>query len=280
MELSKANEELRQAQNELVKREKLASIGELSAGVAHEINNPLGFVRSNFSTLRRYVERYQPFFEAYRNLPPPKPGDLEQIWEEQRIERTLSDIGNLFHETEDGIQRIVSIVSNLKDFSRAGNSVVMDDYSINRGIESTLVIARNEYKYVADIRTEPGDVTTVACNANEINQVLLTLIVNAAQAIKSWKTDRGTITIRTWQEGSTVCCSVADDGPGISSEVQSRIFEPFFTTKKAGEGTGLGLSIAYDIIVNRHGGTLRLHSKQGEGATFTLKIPGEGRNNA
>jgi PAS domain S-box-containing protein len=280
MELSKANEELRQAQNELVKREKLASIGELSAGVAHEINNPLGFVRSNFSTLRRYVERYQPFFEAYRNLPPPKPGDLEQIWEAQRIERTLSDIGNLFHETEDGIQRIVSIVSNLKDFSRAGNSAVMDDYSINRGIESTLVIARNEYKYVADIRTEPGDVTTVACNANEINQVLLTLIVNAAQAIKSWKTDRGTITIRTWQEGNTVCCSVADDGPGISSEVQSRIFEPFFTTKKAGEGTGLGLSIAYDIIVNRHGGTLRLHSKQGEGATFTLKIPGEGRNNA
>lgn len=276
MELSKANEELRQAQNELVKREKLASIGELSAGVAHEINNPLGFVRSNFSTLRRYVERYLPFFSAYQELPSPRPEQLEQVWREQRIERTLSDIGDLFHETEDGIQRIVAIVTHLKDFSRAGNNAVMDNYDINRGVESTLVIARNEYKYVADIFTNPGDVPTVACNANEINQVLLTLIVNAAQAIKSWKHDRGAITIRTWQEEDAVGCSIADDGPGIPPEVQSRVFEPFFTTKKAGEGTGLGLSIAYDIIVNRHGGTLRLQTEKDQGTTFTLRIPREG----
>ncbi|MEX2442710.1 MAG: PAS domain S-box protein [Alkalispirochaeta sp.] len=275
-ELSKANEELRQAQNELVKREKLASIGELSAGIAHEVNNPLGFVRSNFSTLRRYVERYLPFFTAYRNLPPPKPKPLETVWRDQRIERTLSDIGDLFRETEDGIQRIVAIVTNLKDFSRAGNNEVMDDYDINRGVESTLTIARNEYKYVAEIHVEPGDVSTVACNANEINQVLLTLIVNAAQAIKSQTTERGTITVRTWEEDNAVSCSIADNGPGIPAAIQSKVFEPFFTTKKAGEGTGLGLSIAYDIIVNRHGGALLLQSEEGRGATFILQLPREG----
>ncbi len=279
LELSKANEELRQAQNELVKREKLASIGELSAGIAHEVNNPLGFVRSNFSTLQRYVERYLPFFDAYQDLAPPRPDALERVWQEQRIEKTLSDIGDLFHETEDGIQRIVAIVANLKDFSRAGHNQIMDNYDINHGVESTLTIARNEYKYVADIELESGEVPPLVCNANEINQVLLTLIVNAAQAIKSGGANRGTITIRTWADDATVCCSVADDGPGIAPAIQSQVFEPFFTTKSAGEGTGLGLSIAYDIIVNRHGGTLRLQSKEGMGATFTLKLPRGGGNN-
>lgn len=281
MELSQANEELRQAQNELVKREKLASIGELSAGIAHEVNNPLGFVRSNFSTLRRYVDRYLPFFTAYQRLPDPKPPELEQLWREHRIERTLTEIGDLFRETEDGIQRIVAIVTNLKDFSRAGNNELMEDYDINRGVESTLTIARNEYKYVADVTVEAGSVPPVACNANEINQVLLTLIVNAAQAIASGATERGTITIRTWEEDDYVCCSVSDNGPGIPAKVQGLVFQPFFTTKKAGEGTGLGLSIAYDIIVNRHGGNLRLQSDQPreqeheQGTVFMLQLPKE-----
>ncbi|MFW5694771.1 MAG: PAS domain S-box protein [Alkalispirochaeta sp.] len=273
MELSKANEELRQAQNELVKREKLASIGELSAGVAHEINNPLAFVRSNLSTLKRYVERHATFFTAYRDVPAPRPEPLETLWREQHIEGTLADIGDLFRETEDGIQRIVAIVSNLKDFSRAGHNEIMDDYDINRGVESTLTIARNEYKYVANVHVERGDVPPLTCNANEINQVLLTLIVNASQAIKSGGTGWGTITIRTWLDGDTVCCSVSDTGPGITAANQSKVFEPFFTTKTPGEGTGLGLSIAYDIIVNRHGGTLRLQSEEGQGATFTLQLP-------
>lgn len=273
MELSKANEELRQAHEELVKKEKLASIGQLSAGVAHEINNPLGFVRSNLSVLRRYVDRYVPFFAAYRDLPSPRPESLEAIWDANRIEVSLEDVQDLFDETEEGIKRIVAIVSNLKDFSRAGSNEIVDNYDINRGVESSLVIGRNEYKYVAEVAVNAGDVPLIACNANEINQVLLTLIVNAAQAIRSAGTADGRIDISTWSDTETVYCRVRDNGPGIPPAQHRLVFEPFYTTKKAGEGTGLGLSIAYDIIVNRHGGAIRLESAAGAGATFTLEIP-------
>ncbi len=273
MELSKANEELRQAHDELVKREKLASIGQLSAGVAHEINNPLGFVRSNIATLRRYVDKYLAFLRRYRELPDPRPAELDAVWSDSGIERTIPDIRDLFEETSDGIQRIVAIVTNLKDFSRAGSNEVVDNYDINRGVESGLVIARNEYKYVADVEVQAGEVPPLACNANEINQVLLTLIVNAAQAIGGAGTTDGRIVITTWADEDSVYCSVADNGPGIPEDHRKLVFEPFFTTKKAGEGTGLGLSIAYDIIVNRHHGSMTLESTDGSGATFTLGIP-------
>ncbi|MDA3950253.1 MAG: PAS domain S-box protein [Spirochaeta sp.] len=277
LELSETNEALRKTQEELVRKEKLASIGQLSAGVAHEINNPLGFVRSNLSALRRYIGKYLPFLEAYRDGREASPAEvtakLESVWTTNRIEGTLDDLLDLFSETEEGIQRIIAIVTNLKDFSRAGSDEEMDDYDINKGIESSLVIARNEYKYVAEVTIDAGTVPPLPCNANEINQVLLTLVVNAAQAIKGAGRSDGLITISTWADDDAVYCRVADDGPGVPEDVRHRIFEPFFTTKKAGEGTGLGLSIAYDIIVNRHQGTMTLDSATTNGAAFTLGIP-------
>jgi signal transduction histidine kinase len=277
LELSETNEELRKTQEELVRKEKLASIGQLSAGVAHEINNPLGFVRSNLSALRRYIDKYLPFLEAYRdgreNAPEELTATLESIWADHRIAGTLEDLLDLFAETEEGIKRIIAIVTNLKDFSRAGSNEEMSDYDINAGVESSLVIARNEYKYVAEVAVDAGDVPPLHCNANEINQVLLTLVVNAAQAIKATNRTDGLITITTWADDEYVYCRVEDDGPGIPEDLRHRIFEPFFTTKKAGEGTGLGLSIAYDIIVNRHQGTMTLDSTAVDGAAFTLAIP-------
>jgi two-component system, NtrC family, sensor kinase len=278
MELSQANEELRRAQDELVKKEKLASIGQLSAGVAHEINNPLGFVRSNLATLRRYVDRYLPFLQSWQQLDSP-PAATQEIWEANRIAVTLPEVESLFDETEDGIQRIVAIVTNLKDFSRAGSNEVMDNYDINGGVKSSLVIARNEYKYVAEIEVRPGDVPPVMCNANEVNQVILTLLVNASQALRQMGGTGGRITITTGTDDGGVFCSVADNGPGIPAAIRHKVFEPFFTTKKAGEGTGLGLSIAYDIIVNRHAGTMTLESEEGRGTTFTFHVPGRSQFN-
>jgi two-component system, NtrC family, sensor kinase len=279
LELSNANEELKKAHEELVRKEKLASIGQLSAGVAHEINNPLGFVRSNFGSLRRYVEKHMAFLEELQtfiqNEHPRQedPKGLDELWSRAGISDSFQDVTELFEETEDGIQRIIAIVSNLKDFSRAGSNEVMDNYDINRGIQSTLVIARNEYKYVAHIQFEPREVPLITCNANEINQVILTLVVNAAQAINSGGKSDGIISIETTHNGTSLSCSVADNGPGIPDEIRRSIFEPFFTTKKAGVGTGLGLSIAYDIIVNRHGGTMTQKRSPEGGALFTFTIP-------
>ena len=275
LELSRANKELKAAHQELIKKEKLASIGQLSAGIAHEINNPLGFVRSNFAALRRYMDKYASFFQTvlteqqHQTLNEALTRELNRL----RIEEILSDTDDLFDETSDGIQRITAIVSNLKDFSRAGDNEVVDAYDINAGVKSGLVIAKNEYKYVATIHEDLRDVPPLRCNANEINQVILNLLVNASQALREAHTENGRIKITTWSDDTWVCCRITDNGPGIPPEHRSKVFEPFFTTKKAGEGTGLGLSISYDIIVNRHGGTMELASKPGHGTAFSIKLP-------
>ncbi|MFO7849128.1 MAG: ATP-binding protein [Spirochaetia bacterium] len=278
LDLSEANRKLQETQRELVQREKMASIGQLSAGIAHEINNPIGFVKSNYYSLKSYLKSISRFLNAYKSkkeISKDREMELQKIYSEENIDYILEDLDDLFEETEEGIQRIMSIVRNLKNFSRAGTDENVEDYNMNDGIKSTLIIAKNEYKYVAEIEEHLGKLPEITCNANRINQVFLNLIVNAAYSIRQKEStkEEGKIVVRTWTDKDNVYCSITDNGEGIPGNIKDKIFEPFYTTKKSGEGTGLGLSISYDIIVNDHGGAIDVESVPAEGTRFTLSLP-------
>jgi signal transduction histidine kinase len=182
------------------------------------------------------------------------------------------DVEMIFSETAEGFDRIMGIINSLKSFSRIESNQTAGKFDLNEAIESTLTVARNEYKYIAKVEKVLTEIPLIECNGGEINQVLLNLIVNAAQAIKLAKsTKTGHITISTWQENHFVFCRVSDNGPGIPVDHVNRIFDPFFTTKPVGQGTGLGLSIAYDVVVNKHHG--RLIAQNANGAQFTMILP-------
>ncbi len=283
--LKETHQELKRMQSQLVQNEKLASLGQLAAGVAHEINTPVGFVASNFQTLGSYVKKFQNLLVAYENIIAKiatsekeqllKEADaIKQTWNDMNMDFVLEDIRELFDDSREGLDRVTSIIQNLRDFSRVDQPGSRDEYSFNKGIESTLVVARNAIKYDATIKTEFSDVPGIFCNPGQINQVLLNILVNAAQAIKSQeRDDEGTITIKTYASDDGVVCEICDDGPGIAPDNLSKVFDPFFTTKPTGKGTGLGLSVSYDIIVNKHGGELLADSTVGEGTKFTIKLP-------
>ena len=284
-ELEMSNNELKETQSHLVQSEKLASIGQLAAGVAHEINNPVGFVASNFETLENYIKKIQELLQMYGELL----GEIEKSEkkvlldkadtigksrDDMKIDFILKDLSGLFNDSREGINRITSIVQNLRDFSRIDQPRSLNKYNINDGIKATLVVAQNEIKYDADVKTELSEVPLIACNAGQINQVLLNIIINATQAIKSKKKEGlGNIKIRTYATDDDVVCEISDDGPGIEPEKLLNIFDPFFTTKPVGEGTGLGLSISYDIIVIKHNGKLLVDSTVGEGTKFKIVLP-------
>ncbi len=283
--LEKANHELKEMQSQLVQNEKLASIGQLAAGVAHEMNTPVGFVASNFQTLESYIKKIRELLVMYGELAEiikslgqedlsNKINLISQFRDDKKIGFILDDIQGLFDDSREGLERITNIVQNLRDFSRIDRPGSRDEYDINHGIETTLIVASNEIKYDADIKTEFSDVPLVFCNSGQINQVFLNILINAAQAIRSQERDgQGTITIRTYATDNGVACEIADDGPGIPPDKLSKIFDPFFTTKPTGKGTGLGLSVSYDIIVNKHNGKLLVDSTVGEGAKFIIKLP-------
>ncbi len=272
IELAETNARLQEAQIALVQREKLASIGQLAAGVAHEINNPLGFLKSNHLSLRRYFTAFQRAWEA---AAPALPLNLKQeIIETLDLAFAAEELPHLFAESEDGFARIVEIVSQLKAFSRVDSEPHRAPYDLEHGIESTLVVAWNEIKYVAEVERNYGGVRSVEAEGGPINQVLLNILVNAAQAIASQgRKDKGKITITTREEPPYVICEIEDDGPGMTAEVRERIFDPFFTTKTAEKGSGLGLSISSDIIVAKHHGQLTVRSEPGRGAVFTIALP-------
>ena len=284
-ELSATIEALKQAQGQMVQQEKMAGIGQLAAGIAHEINNPLGFVSSNFSTLEKYTQKLTEVLTEYRqainevaanNKSSREALDTMTAFEQtKKINRMLEDLPDLFEESKDGFNRIEQIVKALRSFSRVDIYNQLEDYNLNEGLETTLIVARNELKYVADVQLDLGDIPVVKAMGSQINQVLLNLLVNAAQAIQNSYNgeQRGIIQVRTFQKDNMVGCSIRNDGPPIPMEIQNRIFEPFFTTKPVGKGTGLGLSISYDIIVNRHKGSLSFISNEEQGTVFTLKIP-------
>ena len=269
-------------ESQLLQSEKMASIGQLAAGVAHEINNPMGFIYSNLGTLSGYIEDLSQLLKKYETLEQSvQEGKLDIASsnlsalsaEKERIDLAylMDDIGDLITESLDGADRVRKIVLNLKEFSHVGRAEKMPS-DLNAGLESTLNIVRNELKYKTTIEKELGDIPLVPCFMQEINQVFMNLLVNAGQAIA----DQGTIHIRTYREDEWICAQVTDSGKGMSPEVQKRIFEPFFTTKKVGEGTGLGLSMAYQIIVEKHGGQLLVESTEGQGTTFTVMLPQNG----
>lgn len=272
LELAEANARLGETQMAMIQQEKLASIGQLAAGVAHEINNPLGFMKSNFQTTKEYIAALNEAWRAAKERLPPE--EVLSIERKQDIPFIQEELPKLFQETGDGYARIIEIVGQLKSFARIDAEARKGPYDIEKGIESSLVIAWNEIKYVADVEREFGGVAAIEAEGGSVNQVILNLLVNAAHAIASQKReDRGLITISTREDESHLYCSVRDDGPGIPEELQRKIFDPFFTTKEPGKGTGLGLSISYDIVVNKHGGRISVRSKKGEGATFEIALP-------
>jgi two-component system, NtrC family, sensor kinase len=283
--LDKANRELKEMQTQIVQSEKMASIGQLAAGIAHEMNTPVGFVACNFETLQKYMDKFLRLFRVYEQLGAavaegPKDHrmamveEIRRMREDLKIAFVLNDIKDLFEDSKEGLSRVTTIIQNLRDFSRIDQASDAGCYDINEGVRATLVVVQNEIKHEADIRLELGRIPAIPCRAGEINQVFLNILVNAAQAIRSQeRSGRGAITIRTAVEGDYVVCHIADDGPGIAPENLRKIFDPFFTTKPAGKGTGLGLSISHDIIVNKHKGQLLVESELGHGAAFTIRLP-------
>jgi signal transduction histidine kinase len=284
-ELLQANEELKvlnaklsATQDKLMQSEKLASIGQLAAGVAHEINNPIGYIFSNFGTLEKYLDQLFQMLSAYEAAEAlmagtPQGQQLRQLRESIELDYLKEDIPNLMSESKEGITRVRKIVQDLKDFSRVGASQEWVWANLHRGIDSTLNIVNNEVKYRADVVREYGEIPDVQCLPSEINQVVMNLLINAAQAITS---DRGTITIRTGMgsgsEAGTVWFEVEDTGSGIPKENISRVFDPFFTTKPVGTGTGLGLSLSYGIV-QKHQGHIDVRSEPGQGTCFRVTLP-------
>lgn len=273
-ELKVLNAKLSDTQNKLIQSEKLASIGHLAAGVAHEINNPIGFIFSNFGTLEQYLQdlfqMLDAFEEAEGSIQDPEAlRRVRQLRDDLDIDYLKEDIPNLMRESRDGIQRVRKIVQDLKDFSRVDARQEWESVDLHHGIDSTLNIVNNEIKYKADVVKEYGHLPEVQCLPSEMNQVFMNLLVNAAHAITQ---ERGTIIIRTGVLGDDAWVEVADNGAGIPAENLQRIFDPFFTTKPVGQGTGLGLSLSYGIV-QKHGGRMEVSSEVGKGTTFRVTIP-------
>lgn len=271
-DLEHAHTELKMTQAQMLQSEKMAAIGQLAAGVAHEINNPISFVKSNLMTIGRYVNQLTAFIvkqeETIKELAGNRAAEIiTQLRKQAKLEFILEDIGDVQAESLDGIERVRTIVQDLKSFSRV-DQADQQRVDLNECLESTLSIVSNELKFKATIEKDLAQLPMIVCYPQQINQVLLNLLVNAGDAIA----ETGIIRIKSWQEGSLLCLSISDTGSGIPEENLSRIFEPFFTTKDVGKGTGLGLSISYDII-KKHGGELRVESALGYGTTFTLLLP-------
>jgi len=271
LELADANLKIQRTQTLMIQQEKLASIGQLAAGIAHEINNPLGFLKSNHEMVEKYIHTIREAWEEAKASPRPNLAEIENRFDLQYL---FSEFDLILHESDDGFARIMHIVANLKSFSRIEQTADFGLYDVNAGIENTLTVARNEIKYVAEVKEDLGKLPQIRARGSEINQVVLNLLVNAAQAIEAQKrSEKGLIEIRTAEAGDHVLIEICDDGPGIPEELRMRIFDPFFTTKEPGKGTGLGLSISYDIVVSKHGGRLRVDSPTGGGSRFTIELP-------
>jgi len=261
---------LEEAQGQLLQSEKLASIGQLAAGVAHEINNPIGFVNSNLGTLDNYVKDLLRLLDAYgkAEADPQEMAAAVALKREVDLDYLKEDLAALVRESRDGLDRVKKIVQDLKDFSRVDSSPEWQKADLHRCIDSTLNVVWNEIKYKAEVVKEYGALPEVECLPSQLNQVFMNLMVNAAHAIA----EKGTITITTGVEGDLAWVSVADTGAGIAPENLRRIFDPFFTTKPVGKGTGLGLSVSHNIVA-KHGGRLEVESEPGRGTTFRVSLP-------
>ena len=285
-ELKQALKRIEETQAQMLQSEKMASIGQLAAGVAHEINNPTGFVSSNLKTLLGYKDDIAQLIGGYRELisylesdinKGKLPGSVKNHIEKIRsieseidIDFLMDDIGDLIGDCREGTDRIKKIVIDLKDFAHPGEDTVQP-VDINSGLDSTLNVVNNEIKYKATVERDFDVVPIIKGYPQQLNQVFMNILVNAAQAIEK----RGTITIKTCSEADFVVVMISDTGRGISARNLKKIFDPFFTTKDVGKGTGLGMNIAYNII-QKHKGTIDVQSEVGKGTTFTVRLPVNG----
>lgn len=276
-DLEAANARLANMQLQLLQSEKLASIGQLAAGVAHEINNPIGFLKSNLHTLAGYVgdllSVIQRFDAAQARLGPAhSDAFLEVTTLKAQVDHAylVTELPSLIGESQDGIERVRRIVQDLKSFSRSGDTE-WDWADLTHGIETTINIAWNQIKYKATLEREFQALPQVYCVASQINQVVMNLLVNAGQAIEA----HGTITLRTGHDDTQVWVEVQDTGCGMTPDQLKHIYEPFFTTKPPGQGTGLGLAIAWQIV-ERHQGRMEVESTPGQGSRFRLYLPIDG----
>lgn len=277
-ELARAYEDLKAKQATILHQDKMACIGLLAAGVAHDINNPIGFVASNLAELQEYMPKIRRVIDLQEKIvtqfcaDDPLLSELEDLRERLEFDHILEDLDVLVQESLEGSERVSKIVKNLRTFSRVDDA----DYEaadINECLESTINITANELRYKAVVHRDYGKLPAVYCYPQQINQVFMNLLINAAQAIE----EQGEVRVKTWAQDDMVMISISDTGCGIAPESMSKIFEPFFTTKEVGKGTGLGLSIIYDII-SRHQGEISVESELGRGTTFTIRLPIKGEN--
>ena len=266
--------QLSATKDQLVQSEKLASIGQLAAGVAHEINNPIGFVFSNIGTLEGYLASLFTILDAYESAEssfsdPAMLAGMKALRQKVDLAFLKEDIPLLMGESKEGISRVKRIVQDLKDFSRVDSTQDWQWVNLHQGIDSTANIVANEIRYKAEVVKEYGPLPEVECLPSQLNQVFMNLLVNSAHAMGE---ERGRITIRSGVEGEKVWLEFSDTGSGIPEEIRQKIFDPFFTTKPVGKGTGLGLSLSYGII-QKHNGHIEVRSEVGRGSTFRITLP-------
>jgi len=271
-ELNRRLQENQQIQLQLLQSEKMAAIGQLSAGIAHEINNPIGFVNSNLNALNQYVTQLFQLLAAYESIIASHPDPLattkmRTLQAENNLNFLLSDTPQLIEESLEGLMRVRAIIQDLKSFSHLDNEI-WEQADIHKCLDSTLNIIWNEVKYNCSIIKQYGELPKLYCLPAQLNQVFMNLLINAAQAI----TDKGEITITTGCNANEAWISISDTGQGISAEHLSRLFDPFFTTKPVGKGTGLGLSISQSIV-QKHAGRIEVESELGKGTCFRIFLP-------
>ena len=277
-ELENANKHLKETQQQLLQAEKMASVGQLAAGVAHEINNPIGFVSSNLSTLKDYLSLFQILLDMAKKLHSDgatealkaRVDELQAFYAQHDLDFIGEDIGPLIDESAEGLQRVSEIVKGLKIFSRI-DSEESQWYDLNHCLNTTLTMVNNKLKYICKVEKQFADLPKVYFNLGKLTQVFTNLLINAGQAIEVTG-KQGVINIATIREGDFVKVRIQDTGCGISQENLEKLFNPFFTTKPEGQGTGLGLSITYGII-QEHGGQIQVSSTPGEGSIFELALP-------
>jgi signal transduction histidine kinase len=281
-------EALKQAQREAIQASRLASVGQLAAGIAHEINTPVQYVGDNLRYIGKSFSKVGDVLEASRILASQArlhleieeaAKNFEKAFSAAKIPALTAETNAALQESLDGVAQIARIVLSMKEFSHPGTSTKITT-DINKALESTLIVSRNEWKHAAEIEKhlDPA-LPTVVCHAGEMNQVFLNLIVKAAHAIEaSGKPLPGRITISTSHADGQVEIRVADNGTGIPESIREKIFDPFFTTKEVGKGTGQGLAICRDVVVTKHGGLIDVASREGDGTEFIISLPIGGEN--